>query len=131
MVVVVLIFKLPPTRARPRSQSTYFAWAPEGMETNWIPTAAGKDWFPYFQRSPEAAVREDMEAVRHREDELNRTGDVRYGHKADIARYQERAPRREVSTPEPRWPGVIERLAESERSNPAVNRRRVVTSQYR
>jgi hypothetical protein len=46
MVVVVLIFKLPPTRARPRSQSTYFAWAPEGMETNWIPTAAGNNGPP-------------------------------------------------------------------------------------
>ena len=38
-------------------------------------------------------------------------------HKADIARYQERAQRCEVSNPEPRWPRVIERIAESEGSS--------------
>ena len=32
------------------STDVYFGpKAPEGMETNWIPTVAGKDWFPYFR----------------------------------------------------------------------------------
>ena len=26
-----------------------FGPAPEGMEENWVPSVAGKDWFPYFR----------------------------------------------------------------------------------
>ena len=32
------------------SMDVYFGpKAPEGMETNWIPTVAGNDWFAYFR----------------------------------------------------------------------------------
>jgi hypothetical protein len=32
------------------SMDVYFGpKAPEGKETNWIPTVTGEDWFPYFR----------------------------------------------------------------------------------
>jgi hypothetical protein len=32
------------------SMDVYFGpKAPEGLEANWVPTVAGKDWFPYFR----------------------------------------------------------------------------------
>jgi hypothetical protein len=36
---------------------------PAGREANWIKTASGRNWFPFFTRAKGAALREDMEAA--------------------------------------------------------------------